>query len=147
MAPLGLGRAEGRLPRICRRQASHLRRPQGPAGSPSKRPGGPGRSLCGRWVVQPSFVFFFIVAAALHWETEHGASFWKMVSIYIGFQEIYMVFFRASEVFRACPSPAGRAAHTGSSQASMPAARSPRSPATACSKLCIGKLVEELMPR
>lgn len=93
VAPLGLGRAAGGLPRICRQQASHLQRPQGPASSPSKRPRGPGCSLPRRWVVQPSFfVFFFIVTTALHQETKLSASCWEMVPIYIGFQEINIFF-------------------------------------------------------
>lgn len=92
VAPLGLGRVAGRLRRICRQQASHLQRPQGPASSPSKCPRGLWRVLCRQWVVQPFFVFFFIVAAALHRETKLSASCWEMVPIYIGFQEINMVF-------------------------------------------------------
>lgn len=85
VALLGLWRIAGRLPRICRQQASHLQRPQGPDGSPSKHPGGPGHSLPRQWVVQPFFVFFFIVAATLHWETKLSTSCWEMVPIYTDF--------------------------------------------------------------
>lgn len=107
VAPLGLGRAAGRLPCICRQQASHLWRPQGLASYPSKCPGGLGHSVPGQWVVQPFFVFFFTVAATLHRETKLCSSCWEMVPIYIGFQEINTFFSMPLRYFvHAHPQPA-----------------------------------------
>lgn len=118
----------------------------GPGQFPLQAPQGP-RVLSLQTVGGPAFffVFFFIVAAALHQETKLSASRWEMVPIYIGFQEINMLF-RVSEICCACPSPASRAVHTRSYKVLAPALHSPRSLATAFPELCIWKLVKELMP-
>ena len=113
---------------------------------PLQTPQGPG-ALSPQTVGGPAFFCLFLHCSchfSLGNQTRHfllrdGSNLYRFPGNKYGF-------FRASEVFCACPSPASRATHTSSYEALVPVERSPRSPATAFSKLCIWKLVEELMP-
>lgn len=98
---------------------------------PQQAVGGPG-AFC--WVLCfVAFFFFslFIVADALHQETELGAPRREMVPIYIGFQEIDPFFF---------PCALEQLGIAGASGAQPP------SPARGCSQRCVSKLVKDTMP-
>lgn len=74
-----------------------------PQGRAQQAVGGPG-AFC--WVLLCFFFSLFIVADALHRETELGAPRREMVPIYIGFQEIDPFFFRARSSSSASLVPA-----------------------------------------
>lgn len=134
VAPLGSGRAAGSLPQICSQRASHLRGPRAahlPLPAPPAGGGWSGSFLLG--FVFCCFFFFslFIVADALHQETELGAPRREMVPIYIGFQEIDPFFF---------PCTLEQLGIAGASGTQPP------SPAGGCSQRCVSKLVKDTMP-